>query len=101
MRPALDHLAEFEDIDGVRRRADKFASAYTIPALAAYRAMPPADRDALTVGLAELSARFAVRHRGAAEARHELEGPVAEAYDLIVNVPEINPTPEGVWNGGR
>ncbi|XVV16918.1 erythromycin esterase family protein [Actinoplanes sp. CA-131856] len=243
MSPALDHLANFEDIDDVRRHADKFASAYTIPALAAYRAMAPEDRDALTLGLAELSARFAVRHRGAAEARHELrllvlldqmlrsagpslnvrdaamaetvdwvrgqghrkivvaaanthiqrvfpgfdvlghhladaygddylavgltayggvtptrrpapdapagaetvtvplpppvpgsvedflgpravvadlrplrgrrgpdrirlldtwlEGPVAEAYDLIVNVPEISPTPEGVWNGGR
>ncbi|MEU8821921.1 erythromycin esterase family protein [Actinoplanes sp. NPDC048796] len=72
MSPALDHLAAFEDVGAVRPHADKFASAFTMPALAAYRAMPLEDRDALTVGLAELSARFAVRHRGAAEARHEL-----------------------------
>jgi erythromycin esterase len=72
MAPALDHLAAFENLDSVRRHAGTFASAYTMPALAAYRAMPPEDRDELTVRLAELSARFAVRHRDEPEARHEL-----------------------------
>ncbi|MEV4344777.1 erythromycin esterase family protein [Actinoplanes sp. NPDC049596] len=72
MTPALDHLDKIEDTAAVRRHADTFAGAYTMPALAAYRAMPRADRDGLTVALAELSARFAVKHRDAAEARHEL-----------------------------
>ncbi|WP_127506511.1 erythromycin esterase family protein [Actinoplanes solisilvae] len=82
MLTVLDHLDEHPGIDhetvsAVRRHAAKFASAYTIPAFSAYREMALIDRDALTLGLAELTARFdstprrtdADRH---ATARHEL-----------------------------
>jgi erythromycin esterase len=44
-----------------RRQAEKYAGPYTIPAFAAYREMAAADRDELTVALAELTARFAAQ----------------------------------------
>jgi hypothetical protein len=51
----------------------KFASAYTIPAFSAYRETALIDRDALTLALAELSARFdATPRRPDPVARHEL-----------------------------
>ena len=61
--PALDHLdrlpgAPRETLAEVRRQVATFASAYTIPAFSAYREMALIDRDALTLGLAELSARL-------------------------------------------
>lgn len=30
-----------------------------------------------------------------------LEVPVADAFDVVVSIPEITPTAEGVWRGGR
>jgi erythromycin esterase-like protein len=82
MGPALDHLDQLPGIDrqtlsAVRRHVAKFASAYTIPAFSAYREMALIDRDALTLALAELTARFDATPRRAdaerhAVARHEL-----------------------------
>ncbi|MCY1139175.1 erythromycin esterase family protein [Actinoplanes sp. Pm04-4] len=76
--PALDHLdrlagAPRQTLSVVRRHMSKFASAYTIPAFSAYREMALIDRDALTLALAELSARFdATPRRPDPVARHEL-----------------------------
>jgi erythromycin esterase len=90
MLPALDNLDRYlaavdpdavETLAGVRRHAEKYAGPYTIAAFAAYRAMAPADRDQLTLLLAELATRFDtlrpvyVRRSDAGEfgtARHEL-----------------------------
>ncbi|WP_250029641.1 erythromycin esterase family protein [Paractinoplanes maris] len=78
MGPALDHLdrlpgAPRQTLSDVRRLVAKFASAYTIPAFSAYREMALVDRDALTLALAELSARFAATPGSlTAVARHEL-----------------------------
>lgn len=67
LTPALDHLADYlsgadpaglDLLRAVRGLADRFAGVWTMPAFAAYAAMPAADRDALTVGLAELGARL-------------------------------------------
>ncbi|MCO8270409.1 erythromycin esterase family protein [Actinoplanes sp. TRM 88003] len=76
--PALDHLdrlpgAPRSTLSAVRRLVSKFASAYTIPAFSAYREMALIDRDALTLALAELSARLdALPDRPDAVARHEV-----------------------------
>jgi erythromycin esterase len=90
MRPALDSLDRYlagVDPDGrlllsrVGELTSAFEGPHTMPAFAAYRAMDAADRDELTLLLAELAARFDamlpryVRDGGAADhgtARHEL-----------------------------
>ncbi|MDR7278366.1 erythromycin esterase family protein [Catenuloplanes atrovinosus] len=91
MLPALDGLARFaaavadagtrDAVDSVRELAARWAGPHTMPAFAAYLALPAADRDALTVRLADLAARLdALRPlhvraagRDACEtARHEL-----------------------------
>lgn len=90
MLPALDGLGGYlpgVDPEGtallaaIRSEAEKYAGPHTMPAFAAYQAMDPADRDRLTVLLAELAARFDtlrpfyVRQDGPghyATARHEL-----------------------------
>lgn len=90
MLPALDNLDRYlaavdpdavETLAGVRRHAEKYAGPFTIAAFAAYRAMESADRDELTLLLAELGTRFDtlrpvyVRRSGTDEfetARHEL-----------------------------
>jgi erythromycin esterase len=67
MLPALDSLDRYLDgvdtyavelVGRIRRHAAKYAGPHTLPAFAAYRAMDQADRDELTLLLAELSARF-------------------------------------------
>ena len=96
MAPALDHLDDVlaaagdaagrELLSQVRGRADRFASAFTMPAFAAYASMPIAERDALTLGLAGLAARLdalrpmlvaATGTRAFAIVRHELRLAVA------------------------
>jgi erythromycin esterase len=85
MLPALDGLDRYlstADPDAgillgrIRKLAEQYAGPHTMPAFAAYRAMAVADRDELTVLLAELSARFdalrPVYPAGFATARHEL-----------------------------
>lgn len=90
MLPALENLERYlagvdpdavETLTGVRRHAEKYAGPHTIPAFAAYRAMAPADRDELTLLLAELATRFdtlrpvyvrRVGTDGYETARHEL-----------------------------
>ena len=65
--PALDHVAAFlarADPDAlplVERlvvRVQKYAGEHSMPAYRAYAGLVPADRDAITAGLAELAARF-------------------------------------------
>ncbi len=90
MTPALDSLGRYLTIadpgaldllDRIRGQAGKYAGPHTVPAFLAYRSMAAADRDELTVLLAELSARFDANrplHRrsvgplAVATARHEL-----------------------------
>jgi erythromycin esterase len=85
MLPALDGLDRYlstADPDAgillgrIRKLAEQYAGPHTMPAFAAYRAMAVADRDELTVLLADLSARFdalrPVYPAGFATARHEL-----------------------------
>ncbi len=85
MLPALDgldrHLSAADPDAGIllgriRKLAEQYAGPHTMPAFAAYQAMVAADRDELTVLLAELSARFdALRPlypEQFATARHEL-----------------------------
>ncbi len=85
MLPALDGLDRYlatADPDAgillgrIRKLAEQYAGPLTMPAFTAYRAMAVADRDELTVLLAELSARFdalrPVYPAGFAAARHEL-----------------------------
>ncbi|WP_051798921.1 erythromycin esterase family protein [Catenuloplanes japonicus] len=57
MLPALDRLDVFgkDLVDAVRELAARWAGPHTMPAFAAYLAMPQADRDAQTVLLAALS----------------------------------------------
>jgi erythromycin esterase len=61
MLPALDHVAEVAPdlpLAEIRRLAEAYAGPHTIPAFAAYRAMPAAGRDRLTLLLSEAAARF-------------------------------------------
>ncbi|MET0419895.1 MAG: erythromycin esterase family protein [Actinoplanes sp.] len=67
MLPALDGVGRYlssADPDAgilvgrIRKLAELYAGPHTMPAFAAYQAMAAADRDELTVLLAELSARF-------------------------------------------
>ncbi|WP_305784405.1 erythromycin esterase family protein [Symbioplanes lichenis] len=73
--PALEHAATQLDpelVDRVRGEAEKWAGPFTMPAFAAYAFLPQADRDRLTVLLAELSARAEVTVGVTAALRHEL-----------------------------
>ena len=88
--PPLDsldgYLADVDPEGGAlvgqaRRLAERYAGRHTMPAFAAYRALPAADRDRLTLLLAGLAARFDamrplyVRRTGADRyetTRHEL-----------------------------
>ncbi|GAB7047597.1 erythromycin esterase family protein [Catenuloplanes indicus] len=64
MLPALDGLDAFLDsgaagpLASLREIATRWAGPHPMPAFAAYLAMPPADRDAQTVLLADLSTRM-------------------------------------------
>jgi erythromycin esterase len=90
MLPALESLDRYlvrvdpgggDPLDRARQQAQKWAGAYTMPAFAAYGELEPEARDAQTVALAELAARFDAQRpfyvsRAGAEAfaiaRHEL-----------------------------
>ncbi|WP_306213971.1 erythromycin esterase family protein [Actinoplanes sp. RD1] len=73
--PALDHAGAHVDtdlLDRVRAEAQKWARPFTMQAFAAYVSLPQADRDRLTVLLAELSARLETVPGTSATVRHEL-----------------------------